>query len=66
VAMFAALKDQPRGLAHLQRQFSRDFAVRAPANAIGAEMLAPHRKILLAISIRLSRLNTAFCLAASS
>ena len=66
VAMLAALKHQPSGLAHLQRQFSRDLAVRAPANAIGAEILAPHRKILLAISIRRGRLNTAFYPATSS
>ena len=47
MAMLAALEHQPRGLADLQREFGGDLGVGAAANAVGAEILAPHRKFLL-------------------
>ncbi len=44
VAVFAAAEDKPGGLAHLQRQFRRDHAVGAAANAVCAEILPNHNK----------------------
>jgi hypothetical protein len=40
MAMFAAAKHQAGRLSDLERQFRRDHAVGAAANAVGAEILA--------------------------
>ena len=40
--VLTAAKGQPRRLPHLQRQFRRNHAIRAAANAVRAEMLTNH------------------------
>ena len=42
VAMVAALKREPGGLADLHRDFRGDLGVGPAANAVGAEIFAPH------------------------
>ena len=42
VAVLAALEDQAGGLPDLEREFGRDHAVGAAANAIGTEIFASH------------------------
>ncbi len=44
VAVLAAPEHEPGRLPDLQRQFRRDHAVGAAANAVGAEILANHRE----------------------
>ena len=42
VAMLAALKHQPRGLAHLERQLRRDQTVGTATNPVRTEIIAAH------------------------
>ena len=69
MAVLAAAEGQAGGLADLERQFRRDDAVGAAANAVGAEILANHtqkprrtipRRILTrsACSIRFKKYST--------
>jgi hypothetical protein len=44
VAVIAAAEGHPRRLAHFERQFRRDHAVGAAANAVGAEILTDHMR----------------------
>ena len=57
MAMFAALKHQPGGLADFQREFRRDLAVGAAADAVGAEILAPHVLMFSARSVQPPRIT---------
>src|SRR5262249_24088480 len=42
MAMLAALEQQARGLAHLERELGRDQPVRTAPNSIGTEIIAAH------------------------
>ena len=44
MAVIAAAEGQPRRLADFERQFRRDHAIGATANAVGAEILTDHTK----------------------
>jgi hypothetical protein len=44
MAVIAAAEGQPGRLAHFERQFRRDHAVGAAANAVGTEMLTDHTR----------------------
>src|SRR5580700_5128772 len=44
MAVLAAAEGHPGRLAHFERQFRRDLAVGATANAVGAEILTDHTK----------------------